>query len=182
MKTLLHAPLLLGLYLIVMFIMYGMTSSISDTAKHHTKAWEKAFFSLAIWLGVVIPFAILGFEASEGSPWQFLWLFACGGIGFVGAAQAFWNGDLEYRVHMAGAIGGIMAGMLAIVLTLTSWFTIGLVVAFAAFALIQWLPKKWVVNNPLEAVRVNTPTYWVEVVAILVVVLAFLLSPFPLEN
>ena len=177
MKTLaLHAPLLLGLYLIVMYVKYGMTKDISSTAKHHTHAWEKAAFSVALWLGISIPFMALGFEASEGSPWQFLWLFAGGGIGFVGAAQVFWRGGIEERVHVAGALGGICAGMLAILLTQFSWLNLFLVLAFVVFALVQYLPQTFAARYKwLKVIRVKNSTYWIEVAAIVVVELVFLL-------
>lgn len=171
MKAFLFFPLLMVVYLLVMYFKYGMTISISATAKKHTSTLETVFFSLTLLVGIVFPFAALGFEASEGSNFQFVWLFASAFIGLIHAAQAYWKNRQIYLVHMAGSYVGIIAGMLAVLLTIHSVFSIVVVSLFALFAVSQMIPLKFI-----EKLKVPNHIYWVEVSAIFSVWLVLLVN------
>lgn len=171
MKTLLFLPLLLVAYLIYIRVRYGMTVSISATAKLHKQVWEKAFFSLSLWLGISIPFIVLGIEACEPDSVQVLWFFAGCGIALVGTAQVFWEGGMEHRMHMIGAYGGIGLGMVAVLVHLWSWSSVLLVGLFVLFALAQMLPLK-----SLQKWKIPNSTYWLEVAAIIVIEMALIIN------
>nr|WP_319268287.1 hypothetical protein [uncultured Draconibacterium sp.] len=160
MKTLLLIPLLMIPYLVYMRIRYGMTVSISATAKHHTSIWESVWFSLSLW-AVGIPLMLVGFVLSNPEQTLVLWLLAGGLICLIGAAQVFWRGGMEYKAHMIGSYGGIGSGMLALLLHCTSFVTVALVGLFAVFTAVQMLPI-----SKMDKYKLNNRIYWVEVAAI----------------
>lgn len=160
-------PLLLAIYLLLMFFRFGMTRSISDTYRK-LKGWEVTWFTLALWLGVAFPIIILGLQAAEGNAFQFLWFFAGAGIAFVGAAPVFWNPDIQQKVHVAGATGGIACAILAIALTLPGWWNWLLAGTYLLFALTQTV-KKW-------NFKIKNNTYWLEVAALVEVWLALFIN------
>lgn len=170
MNVLFFFPLLLAAYLCYIYWRYGMTKSISATAKKHRYGWEKAAFAAALWLGIAIPFIVLGIETARKPNFEFLWFLAGAGIAFVGAAQVFWNGGMEYRVHMIGTYAGIVLGMLAILITISTWWAIVLVVLFSGFAL-QMLPFSFI-----KKYRLPNHIYWVEVAAICTVELTLIIT------
>lgn len=158
MKPLLLIPLLLVPYLLHVRYRYGMTGSISDTYRL-TKKWEKVWFTLSLW-AVAIPIMVVGFSQSNPDQVLILWLLAGGGICLVGAAPIFWKGGMEYKAHMVGAIGGIFSGILAVVIHCFSWFSLFGAILFILFFVSQKFTTKY---------RINNSTYWVELVALLVV-------------
>ncbi|WP_340112606.1 hypothetical protein [Maribellus mangrovi] len=170
MKALLLIPLLLIPYLLYIYWRYGMTVSISATAKHHRSTWESVWFALSLW-AVGIPLMIVGFEVSNPDSVLILWLLAGGFICLIGAAQVFWKGGMEYKAHMTGSYGGIGAGMLALLIHCTSVVTIALVSLFVVFAAVQMIPWK-----KFEKYKIQNRIYWVEVSAIVTAQLALLLA------
>ena len=165
MKTLLLIPLLLIPYLLYIYWRYGMTKSISETYRL-TQKWEKVWFTISMFL-VAIPIMIVGLDVSDPEQVLILWLLAGGLICLVGVAPVFWKGGMEHTMHMLGAIGGICCGMLALLLHCLSWFTVLFVGLFAAFTATQYLVVK---------IRVRNRTYWIEVAAIVTVLLSLLFA------
>lgn len=109
-------------YMIFIWIRYGILPSFSDSY-YHLPDKLKPLFTLFCW-GFALPAAVIGFTISEGSPFQFLMLFASGGIMFVGAAPDFKEEEsLDRKVHYAAALTGVIANTLFLFLVFPMlWF------------------------------------------------------------
>lgn len=159
MKYLLIIPLAtLSLYLLFVYVKYGMSYSISASYRY-LQGWEKVLFTLTMW-AVAIPIMILGIDSVPNNYPEILFFLAGAGICLVGASPAYWSGKMELTAHLIGSYGGIGFGMIACVLYLFSPLTVILVSLYAAFAASQMLIKKLQVKNYV---------YWLEVVALIVV-------------
>lgn len=165
MKTLIFLPILMVIYLVFAYFKIGMTKSWSDTYRN-MPSWGRVFFSLAIWLGLAIPFAGIGFELSEGSDFQFLWFFSGALLGLVGAAPIFWQDKRSQRAHFIGAFGGTVFGFIALLVTIGGVFNWILTGAFVLFYFSQKI-KKYELDNS---------TYLVESAAYLCVLVAFIVA------
>lgn len=170
MKALLLLPFLMIPYLVYIRVNYGMTISISATAKHHKSTCESVWFALSLW-SVGIPLMIVGFEASNPDDTLILWLLSGGFISLIGASQVFWRGGMENKAHMAGSYGGIGSGMLALLIHCTSAVTIALVSLFVVFAAVQMIPCQ-----KLDKYKLKNSIYWVEVAAIATAMLALCIT------
>ena len=103
-------------YVGYIWIKYGVIPSISDSW-YHLPEKQRLLFTLFCW-GFAFPAAIIGFTISEGNPFQFLMLFAAGGIIFVGAAPDFKKErNLDRKVHYTAALVGVIANTLYLFLT-----------------------------------------------------------------
>lgn len=88
-------------YLITIVILFGVLKSISQSY-YEVKGFGKAIFTLFIW-SISIPMMIIG-----STPLMF---FAGALLSFVGAAPAF-KEEMEGKVHVIGATGGILIGFI----------------------------------------------------------------------
>jgi hypothetical protein len=124
-------------YIIVIYKKYGKMKTISDSY-YKLKEKNKWLFTI-IWWAFSIPLIIVG-----ETPLIFL---AGTGICFVGAAPAF-KEELEEKVHIVGAITGIISGVASL------WFDFGLwylSIGLFLLSLILFLNKK-----------LYNPTWWIE--------------------
>ena len=108
----------------------GILSSISESYYHlpENRQWV---FTLVTW-GYAIPLMIVG---STG-----LMFFAGAFICFVGAAPGFKTvtDDMENKVHVIGATGGIILGMAAIWFNLHLWPISVIMILFTVYATSKW--------------------------------------------
>jgi len=116
-------------YVIFIWSKFGVQKSVSESYYVLPKKWNWLFVMFC-WL-FAFPGMILG-----SSYWM---LFAAGGIVFVGAAAAMHTFPTR-AVHLAGAIGGMILGCLAIIFQYHMWYVVPIILALALFALL--LDKK----------------------------------------
>lgn len=134
-------------YLIYVYATVGILKSVSDS---FYRVKQPIFFILTMFL-MPIPMMIVG-----STPLMF---FAGAFICFVGAAPGLVRNDMEERVHVIGATGGILLGMASIWIDLHMWY---LSVAMAVFTLYSC--SKW---N-----RIRNHTFWIEVIAFMLMIVA----------
>lgn len=140
-------------YLAYIWRTFGILPSISDSYRHIKQKW---LFTLVLW-SISFPVIIVGSDP--------LLFFAGVGIAFVGAAPKFWQ-DLEGKVHVAGAIGGIALGTIWTIFSGFWW----LGVPFIVFAALVGLKVKG-----KYLIKINNHTWWVEVAAFAMILIALLL-------
>jgi hypothetical protein len=116
-------------YVIFIWSKYGVQKSISESYYVLPKKWNWLFVAFT-WL-FAFPAMILG-----NSYWM---LFAAGGIVFVGAAAAMHTFPTR-AVHVAGAVGGMILGCLAMIFQYHMWYMAAGVLGLALLALL--LDKK----------------------------------------
>lgn len=151
-------------YVGLIWAIYGILPSISDSFYHLPKKL-KFLFTLFCW-GFAIPAAMIGFTLAEGSTWQFLMLFAAGGIMFVGAAPDFQNENgMDRIVHYISALIGVISSQLYILLVFPEIYYI--TVSFALFSILMLIFKKKVEE-----------IWWIEILAFLSICYAFALEIF----
>lgn len=97
------------IYLLVVYLMYGPTFSISNTYYALPKKYN-FLFTLYCWAyaGLLLPPAMEIF----GTPWLF---FTVGAICFVGAAAAFRGDKLTESVHMKSAMVAVIGSQLSLI-------------------------------------------------------------------
>ena len=158
MKELLLIPVFsLAIYLLYVYFRYGMTDSISATQRL-LRGFEKPWFSVTL-VAVAIPIIIVGINGISGERGQFLFFLAGAAICLVAASPAYWAGKHELTAHLVGSFGGIGFGMIACLVHYFSIETVALIAGFGLFALLAWIFK------------LKNHTYWVEVMALVTVVL-----------
>lgn len=167
MTVFFYLPLIVVAYLIYVRIRYGMTRSISASYKFLTH-WQSVLPMVVLWIGVSFPIMVLGFNASEGNPFQFLWFFAGGLIAFVGAAPVVAKASLAEKVHVVGATGGIAAAAAAVVVSIPSIWSYILAGVFILFTVTQTVEK---LN-----LKMKNNTYWIEVAAMAMTWLALIID------
>ena len=131
-------------YVAAIWIKFGVLPSISESY-YRLKKLQKSFFTLAMF-GTGLPITIY----AEGG----LMFFAGAGICFVGAAPAF-REDMTGRVHVIGAVGGIVLGLLSLWLDYSLWIP---QVVFAGLTFF------------LTFFRVRNHTWWIEILAYMCIV------------
>lgn len=145
----LYATIVFISYVVGVYLKYGVLKSISES---YYRIKNKALFTLFIW-SVSIPTIIVG-----ETPLLF---FAGALLSFVGAAPAF-REDVEGKVHVVGATGGIILGFASMAFEFHNYWLAGIMLGFLAFALPKRLPKKldkeWI-NG------ITNYTWWIEIVA-----------------
>lgn len=122
---------------------YGILPSISDSW-YRLPDKQKPLFTLFCW-GFALPAAIIGFTISEGNPFQFLMLFAAGGIMFVGAAPDFKFG-MDKLVHRVAALTGVIANTLYLFLVFPKYWifpTIFVIGSLVIYALKRKVEEIW---------------------------------------
>lgn len=93
-------------YVLYIYFIFGVQKSIS--ASYYVLKWKqkKYLFALIMW-GFAVPIIYVGDN--------YLMFLAGSFICFVGGAPAFRNDKTEKTVHMVGAFGGIIFGMIYII-------------------------------------------------------------------
>ena len=114
-------------YILFVVKKYGIQESVSNS---YYKLPEKQrwVFTIALWM-FAFPAIVLGVEHSG------LAFLAGAGICFVGAAPAFRGDKMEESVHVAGALTGVIGGILFMVVTGLWWMALITVtlIAIASF-------------------------------------------------
>lgn len=134
--------------------LFGIPNSLSDTyyLYKEKKSWMRYLFPIMM-TTVVALLMPSWLTLSEGSNWQFLSFLAAGGILFVGAAPAFKNGGMEYRVHSISAYCAAAFSLLWVALVSGCFAIIPLF--FLMFFAIAW------VSETMKRAYI----YWLETVA-----------------
>lgn len=173
MKTILliYATLAFFSYTLWIYRKYGVLTSISASINYIK---NKFLFTFFIW-SVAIPLTITAMIVHP----NFFGFFAGGILAFVGAAPCITKDNMEERVHVFGATGGITLGMIYIC-TINIWYIIvaGLYLLFVTYCVIVDKYCGYEGTNKIKLYisklkRIYNHTWWIEVVAfvILIVVL-----------
>ena len=138
-------------YVSYVWISVGVLNSVSDSV-HRVK--YTIFFILTMML-MPIPLMIVG-----STPLMF---FAGAFICFVGAAPCIIQTDMEEKIHVIGATGGIILGTASIWIDLHLWYlSIGMMV-FALYSCSKWN-------------KIKNHTWWIEIVAFVLMIFALFLK------
>ena len=97
-------------YVTYIAVKYSVQKSISESYYNLKFKNKKYIFASVIW-GFAVPIMYAGNNA--------LMFLAGGTICFVGGAAAFKKNRMEKWVHISGAIGGIILGMLSLLINCT---------------------------------------------------------------
>ena len=154
MKTLILINILVfALYNIFTVSRYGFLPSISDSyyliRDDKSKFVGEYLFTLFIWF-IALSVIIIGSTS--------LMFFAGAFLAFVGASQAFKDDNLTRKVHVVGAIGGIGIGLISMWIDFKTSIPLIIVLSFILLSNLFNLKNK---------------TYWIEVVAFIVVLFTF---------
>lgn len=137
------------IYLLIAYIFFGFTTSISDTVY----GWKKLDYSLAsiftifCW-GTALPLLIYWIEYSK-SDWDFVPFIAASALMFVGASPLFKDDGLERKVHSVAAVICLVASYV--------WS----VLFGNAYLGVIFMLMSVVINFMLKKNRV----YWIEIIA-----------------
>lgn len=124
-------------YILYVYFKFGILPSISDS---YYKENNKALFTLFIW-SIAIPLMIIG---NSG-----LMFFAGSFLAFVGAAPAF-REELEGKIHVIGAVGGIAFGFASMILDSHQYILPAIMVIFTLFFTLR---------------KIKNHTWWIEIMA-----------------
>jgi hypothetical protein len=140
-------------YVLFIYSQFGVLQSISDSW-YKLKEKGGVWYSLFTWFTWLIGIPLF-FQTNGSSPFFFI---AGAGLTFVGVATMFkLSNSIEPYIHFAGAVIGITASFIALVVERGVWLP---AVVFVITALcIQLLYKK------------NT-TWWIEIAAFVCIILA----------
>lgn len=130
-------------YITGILLRYGVLPSVSDSYYHLPKKWN-LLFTLFCW-GFALPAIIIGVDLTD----NFLMFFAGGGIAFVGAAAAF-KEKLTGKVHVAGALVGIISSQLSIAFDFKMFYVNILFLVLAGL---------------IKILKIKNETYWIELLA-----------------
>ncbi len=141
-------------YVAYVWIKYGVQKSISES---YYVMKNKALFTLFCW-GFTIPLMI-------ASP-SFLMFIAISAICFVGAASAFKDDTLTEKVHVFGAITGVVFSQLAIIFDL-KLIIVSAITIIAALAIRFGLFK-----------NIKNTTWWAEIIVFSSIIVALAIKLF----
>jgi hypothetical protein len=142
-----YSALIFFAYLFIVYKRFGILPSISSS---YYKLKHKAVFTFFIW-SIAIPMIIIG-----SSPLMF-WAGAF--MAFVGASPAFKH-ELEGKVHIVGAVGGIVLGFLSM------WIEVHL----------YYLPIIMAVSTLYMTLKpIKNHTWWIEVLAYLLIIVGLVI-------
>ncbi len=127
---------------------YGVLKSISDL---YYETGEKLYFMFFIW-SLAFPLIIVQF-----TPLKF---FAGIFLAFCGATPAF-RRELDERVHVIGAVGGIVLGFASLVIDFQQYLITILMIAFTLYAGLTDMKNR---------------TWWVETAAFVLIIVGLLIS------
>lgn len=113
------------LYNTIAIKLFWIPPSLSDTYYLYKKKnpWMRIFFPIMM-VALVILLMPAWLEISVGSSLQFLAFLAAGSILFVGAAPAFKQGGIEFRVHSTSAYCAAAFALLWVFFVSKLWWTV----------------------------------------------------------
>jgi len=138
-------------YLIYVYCTVGVLKSVSDS---FYRVKQPVFFILTMFL-MPIPLMVVG-----STPLMF---FAGAFICFVGAAPGLIRDDMEERVHVIGATGGIILGTASIWIDLHMWYLSVGMLLFAVYSCSKWN-------------KIHNHTWWLEIVAFMLMIIALFIK------
>jgi len=138
-------------YVAYITVKLGWLKSISDSW-YHLKEKDRWFFTLSLW-GFSIFLAIAGDTL--------LTFLAAAGICFAGAAADGRHVKITETVHVIGATGGIILGILALIFDFHLWVPALILSIFSILVMEQ---------------NMRNHTFWIEVVAYYTIWLGILLN------
>jgi hypothetical protein len=140
-------------YTLLIASIYGIQTSVSESYYKLPRNLQW-LFTIATW-AYAIPAIIIGLELTDNG----LVFLSGAAICFVGASPAFKSLGLEADVHLVGAVVGVLAMQLFLLVTGLWWIT----VAFIIISIITALTKT------------KNLTWWVEVWAFISIALAYVI-------
>lgn len=129
---------------------YGIQKSISESYYRLPDKY-KFIFTLSLW-GFAMPVLIIGNSL--------LMFAAASAICFVGAAAAFKDLKITKQVHMVGAYGGILLGMVSIIIDYNLWELVLIASMLSLFT-------RFFIKNYI---------WWIEVIAFFTILLAIYIN------
>lgn len=132
-------------YLLLVSFSFGICSSISATYNYFSGG-RKVYYTLFIW-GIAIPLMIVSNTA--------LGWWAGAVLAIDGAAPATSKDKLQEFLHIFGAGGGIILGMLTLWMNFNLWYLVIIFGLFTAFS--KWL-------------RYKNHIWWIEVAALVIMI------------
>jgi hypothetical protein len=142
-------------YIIFIWKRYGIQSSVSESYYRLPRNLQW-LFTIATW-GYALPAMIIGLDFT-GNGLVFL---AGTGIAFVGASPAFKGIKMEHTVHLIGALVGITAAQLFLIVE-GYWYV---TLLFAIFSGLAFIIKYFYMNF----------IWWIEILAFLSIWITFML-------
>lgn len=137
-------------YVTTIALRFGIQKSISESYYDLPGEW-RFVFTLTLW-GFAIPVMIVGNSV--------LFFLAGGLICFVGAAAAFKEWAVTYKVHMIGAYGGVLLGFAGLLWDLHSWYLASIAIMII---IILWFTSQFKI-------------WWIEITAFAAVWLGILIA------
>jgi hypothetical protein len=135
-------------YLAVIISKFGVLKSISESYyRVHPVIFILFIWTIAVSLGIIGNTPLMFMAAS----------FLC----FVGAAPAFKSSELEERVHIVGASGGIILGFASLLLDFKLWYLVLIMAIFTLYA---------------SFIKLKNKTWWIECAAFVLIVLGLLIE------
>lgn len=122
-------------YIAAIIALFGVPASISDSFYLLERKKEGVGSLFTVWCFITgVSVMAMMFQLSAGSWYQFLGLFAGGGLGFVGSAPHF-KLHFERPVHFVAAGTCAVASMIWVILS--GYWTVPLVFILSAIAVIK---------------------------------------------
>lgn len=159
---LLISVLIFGGYVFYIYKTYGVLTSVSDSVYHLPNKW---LFSVIMMI-FPIPLIIVGINVCPENL-QFLPFLAGGFITFVGAAPCIIKEEMEVKVHVIGATGGVILETLFLIFALHIWYFGVILILFTLYSTSKLNKFPLYVKNH---------TWWIEILAFILMVLALLIK------
>ena len=134
-------------YTLYVVIRYGIQKSFSDSFYK-----TGAIFPAVMFL-MTFAFIVPMLDATFGQWWQFVSIFVVIPIAFVGAAAAFYDGGITYKVHMVSAWSSAIASLVWLILA-TIYINPWTIISVPFAALIAYFG--YLINEK------QNPTWWAE--------------------
>ena len=148
--ALIISGLIFSAYVITIALKYGVQKSISDSYYNLPGKW-KFIFTGVLW-SFTLPVIIVGNNA--------LMFLAGAAIFFVGASPVFKNDRVEKKIHIIGAVSGIILGILSVIIVYELY-------AFVVLAALLSILLYFKATNSI---------WWIEIVAFVVIWSATLIN------
>ena len=159
---LLVSILIFGGYVLYIYETFGVLTSVSDSVYHLPNKW---LFSIVMML-FPVPLIIVGINVCPVEL-QFLPFLAGGFITFVGAAPCIIRDEMEMKVHVVGATGGIILETLFLIFALHMWYFGLILILFTLYSTSKWNKFPFHIANH---------TWWIEILAFILMVLALFIK------
>ena len=154
MQVLHFFPFLFAAYLVFAIKKYGMSRSISSGYGRLVKAEQLLPFMVMV-LAIIIPFTVLGVQATHGKWLQLLWLAGSALLLLVAVFPVTKSGTLHEKLHVIGATGGMAFHLAAVIFTIP-----GLLPKLIAGVAILFIATQTIKKLKL---KLDNNTYWIEV-------------------